>query len=260
MRRLSFVFVLLSALFYACESNVDEPGFDCSDSDLSVAVVGSVKSDCLVPGQIAVQASGGDGFYQYSIDGESFQSDTIFTNIFAGLFDIQVRDGAGCTSNVTFRLESEATGITLDLQSTISECGSPTGSITAIASGGIGTLQFSLDNGTFSTTSFFGSVGPGDYNITVRDEEGCQVSKSVSIITNVSLSSDIMPIVSRDCAISGCHNGSVSPRLTTSSAIVQNARRIKSETQSRSMPRNRSLTQDEIDLIACWVDSGALDN
>lgn len=69
-----------------------------------------------------------------------------------------------------------------------------------------------------------------------------------------------MPIIQKDCAISGCHNGSQSPRLETNQEVIANAARIKSETQAGSMPRNRTLSDQEIELIACWVDDGALNN
>jgi len=35
---------------------------------------------------------------------------------------------------------------------------------------------------------------------------------------------------------------------------------IRSRTQSRSMPLIGSLTLEEIDAFACWIDDGALDN
>ncbi len=260
MRRLPFLILFISLAFYACENNVEQPGFDCSASDLSIEVVSSTKSDCQVPGSIKVKASGGDGFYSFSQDGENFQSDSTFNDLFAGNFTLQVKDGAGCVASVDFILESEPTGITLTVESTISDCADPTGTVTANATGGTGDLSFSLDDGDFGTENVFQSVGAGEHTITTKDEEGCEVVKSVFVNTSTSLKDDIMPIIRKDCAISSCHNGSRSPTLTTTSAVIQNAGRIRSETQSGSMPRNRTLTRSEIDLIACWVDDGAKDN
>lgn len=260
MSRVTFLIVSISILFYACENNVEDPGVDCSLSDLSIEVESSSKSDCQKPGQIVVKASGGDESYQYSLDGNNFQANPTFDDVFAGQFDLVVKDGAGCTASVNFTLESEPTGITLNLSATNSDCTSPSGTITAVATGGVGNLQFSLDNGAFGTETLFSSLAIGNYTVTARDEDNCKVTKFIVVSSDVKLSTDIMPIINNDCAISGCHNGSVSPNLTTSSAVVQNADRIKNETQARTMPRNRSLTQNEIDLIACWVDGGASNN
>jgi hypothetical protein len=68
--------------------------------------------------------------------------------------------------------------------------------------------------------------------------------------------------MANSCAISGCHDGSVSslPNFSNLSVIQANASMIKSRTQSGNMPKTGSLTQNQIDLIACWVDDGALDN
>ena len=76
----------------------------------------------------------------------------------------------------------------------------------------------------------------------------------------VSFETDIAPIIENNCAISGCHGGNISPDLRNFSTIQARANRIKIRTQNRTMPRGRSLTQMEIDQIACWVDGGALDN
>ena len=260
MRKVTLIAIVISVLFTACVNNVEEPGFDCSVSDLTIEVISSVRSGCQNPGQITVRAAGGDSTYQYSIDGENFQSSPEFNDLFAGSFTIQTMDGLGCIAEVDFNLESEPTGITLDLQSSASDCDNPTGSITAIASGGVGELQFSLDNGAFGSVSFFDAINTGDYEVRVRDEEGCEVSKSVNVNSVVSLSNDIMPIIRSNCAISGCHRNARPPELSDPSDVIRNAGRIKSETQSRSMPRNRTLTQDQIDQIACWVDGGALEN
>jgi hypothetical protein len=65
----------------------------------------------------------------------------------------------------------------------------------------------------------------------------------------------------KNCATTGCHNGvsrSNDFREYTSAKTFANS--IKSKTQDRSMPFDGTLTQDQIDLIACWVDDGAVLN
>ncbi len=264
MSRVKYLVIPVLIFFYGCANNSEEVGIDCSSSDLRIEIVDFVKSDCAIPGSVTVQASGGEvdlaSDYSYSLNGTSFQSSPVFENLFAGGFSFSARDNLGCIASVSFTLPSEATGITLNLSGEKSNCTSNTGTISADASGGVGELQFSLDGGAFTGTSEYSEVSPGVHSVTVKDEDDCQVTKTIQIVTNTSLSGDIMPIISKDCAISGCHNGSVSPRLVTPSEVAANAARIKSETQARSMPRNRSLTQSEIDLIACWVDDGGLVN
>lgn len=79
-----------------------------------------------------------------------------------------------------------------------------------------------------------------------------------------SFSLSIAPIIDANCAVSGCHvTGQQQPTLLTYEQISSNASKIKLKTANSTMPPPESgnrLDQLEIDQIACWVDSGALDN
>ena len=69
----------------------------------------------------------------------------------------------------------------------------------------------------------------------------------------------VKPIIDNNCI--QCHGlGGNFPNLTTYNGVSANANLVKSETVSRTMPQGRSLTNDEINAISCWVDNGALNN
>ena len=80
----------------------------------------------------------------------------------------------------------------------------------------------------------------------------------------VSFSATIAPIISSNCAVSGCHvDGQQLPTLETYEQISTNANRVKIRTSNGTMPppaSGKSLSVDEIEAIACWVDAGAQDN
>jgi hypothetical protein len=76
----------------------------------------------------------------------------------------------------------------------------------------------------------------------------------------VSWQADILPIMTNSCAIVECHNGISRLDWRDYNKVKQYAASIKSKTQDKSMPFDVPLPQHEIDLIACWVDNGALDN
>jgi len=68
----------------------------------------------------------------------------------------------------------------------------------------------------------------------------------------------IQPIIQTNCAISGCHvPGTGLPNFQDVNQIKSNAVEMKKRTRSRDMPRDGLLSQEEIDQITCWVDSGA---
>lgn len=77
----------------------------------------------------------------------------------------------------------------------------------------------------------------------------------------VNLSSQVIPIMNSNCAISGCHVAGVQfPNLLIKANIIANASSIKSRTQSGNMPKGGSLSLAEKNLIKNWVDQGANDN
>jgi hypothetical protein len=80
----------------------------------------------------------------------------------------------------------------------------------------------------------------------------------------VSFSQTISPIINSSCAVSGCHvTGRQLPTLETYEQISSNAARIKERTSNGTMPPASSgitLSQEQIDAIACWVEAGAPNN
>ena len=82
---------------------------------------------------------------------------------------------------------------------------------------------------------------------------------------NVSFQNEIKPILETNCIKSGCHNGdNVAVKNWSVFANVQaKAQEIKIRTGNKSMPRDiapTGLPQEQIDLIACWVNQGAKNN
>ncbi|MEP1033251.1 hypothetical protein [Ekhidna sp.] len=263
MKRITLYSLLASFIIYmGCSSNSEDPGLDCSQSDLDVSITSSVLPTCEVAGSIVVQGSGGTAPYSFSLDGTNFQTSGSFTDLVAGNLSITVMDDDGCTARLSSVLNSDG-GISIDALTTNSECLNATGTIEVTASDGDGTYTYSLDGGTAQTENSFSSVSAGDHEITVVDGTGCSATTDVYVSSDVSLSSDIMPLLLAQCTFSGCHNGDngSSRNWTEKEDVLAKAANIKSRTQSGSMPRSPGvLTQAEIDLIACWVDDGAKDN
>ncbi|WP_425391242.1 hypothetical protein [Ekhidna sp.] len=132
-----------------------------------------------------------------------------------------------------------------------------------IASGGDGSFMYSLNGGSSQSANTFSNLPTGDHELTVTDGSGCTATVEVNISSTVSLSSDIMPLLQRECTFAGCHNGDngANRNWTIKDNVLAQADNIRTRTQSGSMPRSPGqLTQNEIDLIACWVDDGAKDN
>ncbi|WP_424961177.1 SprB repeat-containing protein [Ekhidna sp.] len=251
-------------IFMGCSNNSEEDTtIDCDASDLNLQVGDVINPDCDTEGSFTLVASGGTSPYTYSLDGGDFQSSGAFSDLAAKTYTVAVTDADGCTFQGSFNLTAGPNGIALSIDKTNSECSSNTGSITVTATGGDGSFTYSIDGGADQATNTFESVGTGDHDIVVTDGAGCTATTSVYVSSSISLSSDVMPLLERECTFSGCHNGDngADRNWTVKSNVRSKASEIKSRTQSGSMPRSPGqLTQAEIDMIACWVDDGALDN
>jgi len=89
-------------------------------------------------------------------------------------------------------------------------------------------------------------------------EEETFVEDDSSCDPDISFAVNIKPIIDNNCL--QCHGGIQLPNLSSYAGISANANDIKFEVVSRAMPQVGSLTEEEIQLISCWVDNGALNN
>lgn len=78
----------------------------------------------------------------------------------------------------------------------------------------------------------------------------------------VAYSNTIRPLIDAKCM--PCHNGDGSepfaPDLTTYNGVASIATLVKEVTETGRMPKNGTLTDQEIEDIGCWVDAGAPEN
>lgn len=78
-----------------------------------------------------------------------------------------------------------------------------------------------------------------------------------------SYASDVSPIISSNCAVSGCHatGSSNGPGALTNYSQVNVAKsRIRTAVANGTMPKNGKLSDDQKNKIICWIDAGALNN
>lgn len=141
--------------------------------------------------------------------------------------------------------------------------GQESGEITASTSGGKSPYMYSLDGTNFQSSGTFSSLAAGNYSVTVVDANDCthNVMETVDEIPVVSYANQIRPIIDADCQKSPCHgtNGNI-PTFATYADVKAKADRIKAKTADKSMPKDGSLSDNEIQLIADWVDQGAPEN
>ncbi|HEY8513595.1 MAG TPA: hypothetical protein VIL31_16665 [Cyclobacteriaceae bacterium] len=254
-----FVFVSL-LVGVGCASDDLKPPVDCSTEGPAVTVTEVGEAECGESnGFIAVAATGGSGTYEYSINGGPFGEEPFFESLSSGSYTIIVRDENGCEASVLQTVTNKE-GVNLSLASTDAGCGTAAGTITVTPDGGEGPYEYSIDGGPFQADPTFTGLAAGEYTVTIRDATDCESFQVVRVKSGISFAADIQPIITSSCAINDCHNGNQFPDFRVFKNIQDNAANIKKLTGDRTMPDEGTLTQAQIDAIACWVDDGAIQN
>lgn len=252
----NFLFlVLLTGV--SCVSHTLPGPVDCQANPIVLELVSVQDTDCgLNEGMIEVVATGGSGIYSYSLNEGEGQPGAVFSALSAGVYNVTATDAADCRAAMEVTVKNKA-GLNLTFETSDSGCKSAGGIIHVIPSDGVPPYLFRMGNGDVQTSDTFAGLAQGQYNITVSDATGCEVRQAIRVSSGVRFSTDVSPIIAASCAITGCHNGTQFPDLRVVSNIRANAAMIKKLTGDRTMPQNGTLTQAQINAIACWVDDGA---
>lgn len=130
-------------------------------------------------GSISVKLTGGTVPYHYSLtQGVSYQNSNKFSNLAANTYIPCAMDAMGCKvvgSQVVITQPKEL-GISNVKASDVTTCyGDATGSIEIVATGGTGTLKYSLDGegASLQNSSVFKNLTSGVYYPYVQDANGC---------------------------------------------------------------------------------------
>lgn len=231
----------------------------CTDVP-QLLLVSAEDTDCgEASGAIVVEATSlTDTPLKYSINGGNENVTGLFENLSAATYSITVENIDGCASTLDVEIKNES-GINISVEASASNCGSNTGKITIAANGGEEPYRFKLNEGNFQTENIFESLQAGNYTIVAEDATGCSIVQTAAVSSNISFSA-VQSIIQTNCVSASCHGGNVSPDFRQATNITGNAGRIKSRTEGKSMPPSssgKSLTNQEIAQIACWVNDGA---
>ncbi|MBS7230218.1 T9SS type A sorting domain-containing protein [Flavobacterium psychroterrae] len=123
---------------------------------------------------ITINASGGTGSYEYSLNGGPYTSNNSFKFLIAGTYNIEVTDGArlcrvSIEHTITVPPPLTVTAVTENQNTTI------------IAAGGTEPYQYSIDGAIYQSSNIFSDLPVGLQPISVRDSRGCSVFTTIAI-------------------------------------------------------------------------------
>jgi hypothetical protein len=118
---------------------------------------------------------------QYSLNGGTYQTSNVFSNLAAGNYTVTIKDVNNCTvSSQSIAIVNAANNVNITSVTSQNACGSNNGSLTVVAEGT--GLQYSLNGGVYQTNNTFSMLAAGNYIVTVKDVNNCTRSwQSVTI-------------------------------------------------------------------------------
>ncbi len=260
MKIISIILLAGAFILIACESETLETPIDCSSKTITGNLVGNVTDVTCgeANGEFTIDADGGSPPYTFSVAGNSNTSGQ-FSNLSAGNYTVNIEDNDGCSGTFNVSI-SNIEGVNINVSTEEAGCGDASGVISIEATGGSAPYQYQLNGEMPSDNAEFTNLMAGSHEVKVIDAEGCEVTQALEIPSGISFENSIASIIETNCAIATCHAGTQSPDFRQFSNIQNNANSIMQRTSAGTMPPTGSLPQSEIDLIACWVEDGALNN
>lgn len=157
-------------------------------------------------GSIAVNIANGLGPYEYDWnDGQGFRGANSLTGLSAGIYTVQVRDANLCVGNFQFNME-DFPALELNFNTLDASCnGVPDGSAAAVVTGGFGNYRYTWSNGESKDSIL--NLSAGNYNITVLDDNNCEITGGLTIIEPESVNIQVENIV--DLLCNGAPTGEV---------------------------------------------------
>ena len=154
-----------NACMSSCSTTLIEPDpLSCTNDNTDV-------SDCGADdGTITTTAIGGVSPYSYSLNGGPVQTSNTFTDLGSGSYTVDITDDNGCTTQCVATVDApDAPMCSIDPVTMVDCNGNMTGSLTAVATGGSGTYEYSLDATVFQSSGVYSGLAAGSYTVTVRN-------------------------------------------------------------------------------------------
>ncbi len=183
---------------------------------------------------VTAQGFGGNGSYQYNFNNEGFTANNIYVTNTAGLVDVIVRDGNGCsfTTAVSTTVAPLNPPTDMNISGTPIYCvqqglGDVTSTVTVTTTNGVGALTYAIlspatatGNTSGATSGIFTLLAPDTYTFQVTDANGCtyQESYTVAPVTPIAIVGAVLNDISCDVTNGTTNNGSASFTVTGFSA------------------------------------------
>jgi hypothetical protein len=191
-----------------------QPGTPCSIPCALVVDASKTDVTCngVADGAISVLITSG-GVPSYTYDWSNMATTQTITNLAPGTYSVTVTNANGCTATTSTTitepdvLVADAV-VTSNYNGSHISCNNSTdGSIQASTIGGTSPMEYSLDGGSYSSTSLFTGLGAGTYTIVAKDANGCLSTTITTIVAPDPITIGTGSITNASCF--GYNDGSI---------------------------------------------------
>ncbi|MEO5682351.1 MAG: hypothetical protein ABIQ88_06895 [Chitinophagaceae bacterium] len=257
-------------LFNACSKSGggSTPANPCAGVIIAVSGTATDADAGTSTGSITATGTGSTGL-TYSLNNGTAQASGTFTGLAAGAYTIVAKNAGGCSGSTTITVNTKdvCAGKTITVTAAITKNADPclpNGAATITAAGSTG-FTYSIDNGTYQASPSFTTLTSGSHAFNAKDNAGCVKTATVTVPAAVAGTTfaAVKTIVTTNCAVTGCHNGTQSPNFTIDCNIVANADLIKTRAvdgantvSQMPQPPRGALAQADRDKITAWINAG----
>jgi large repetitive protein len=167
-------------------------------------------------GKIAAQGIDGTAPYQYSLNGVTYSTNTIFTNLAAANYKVYTKDATGTVGTANVVVSNIAGPQIITVDTTATGCTNNTGIISITATNGTAPLLYSIDGTNFKNSGVFTGLAKGNYTVTIKDKNDCSSTAPaiINIINNA-------PVVNLGNDVTLCEGNTLLLDATNTNATYQ---------------------------------------
>lgn len=255
--------IVTSVFFISACSKKGSPADPCAAKTISLTATTADAAAGASNGSITVTAAGSTGF-TYSINGGSFVSSNVFSNLAPGSYTLIAKDGEGCTGQASFTVNAADAcagknivfaPVTVAADKCVND-----GQLTVTVTGSTG-FQYKLDGGAYQASNLFGNVAAGPHTVFAKDAAGCEKNTAVTVAEKPAgpLFTAVKAVITARCV--GCHNTTTAnggANFDSDCGIVSKGNRIKVRAVDQgTMPQGGpQLAQADKDKITNWINAG----
>jgi hypothetical protein len=137
-------------------------------------------------GSFILSVTGGNGDYEYYIDGEGPTTETEFENQQPGDYEIVVEDAEGCSANIIITI-TEPDELVISNSDITIDSGAGDGEISIDVDGGTGdyTITWTGPDGFSSDEEDIDGLVAGEYTVTIVDANGCTIAETYNVMVGI---------------------------------------------------------------------------